>query len=43
MSYEIAVSLTPEQRAQLEDRARDEVRSVSSYVAKLIVEELGRG
>lgn len=40
VSYEIAVSLTPEQKAQLEVKARDEVRSVSSYVAKLIVEEL---
>jgi hypothetical protein len=35
--------LTPDQKAQLEARARDQVRSLSSYVAKLIVEELGRG
>jgi len=37
------VPLTVEQRARLEAKARDQVRSVSSYVAKLIVEELGRG
>jgi hypothetical protein len=43
VSYRIAVSLTPEQKAQPEARARDQVRSVSSYVARLIVGELGRG
>jgi hypothetical protein len=35
--------LTVDQKALLEARARDQVRSVSSYVAKLIVEDLGRG
>jgi hypothetical protein len=28
---------------QLQARARDRVRSVSSYIARLIVEDLGRG
>ena len=41
--YEIAVSLTAEQRGKVEDRARDEVRSVSSLVALLIVADLRRG
>jgi hypothetical protein len=40
VSYELAVSLTPEQKAQLEAKARAEVRSLSSYVARLIVEHL---
>jgi hypothetical protein len=35
--------LTVDQKAQLQARAREEMRPVSSYVAKLIVEELGRG
>ncbi len=39
-AYEIAVPLTAEQRRKVEDRARDEVRSVSSYVALLIVADL---
>jgi hypothetical protein len=43
ISYELAVPLTPDQKAQLQARARDQVRSASSYVGKLIVEELGRG
>jgi hypothetical protein len=43
VSHEIAVSLTIDQRAQLQARARDQVRSVSSYVARLIAEERGRG
>ncbi len=38
--YEIAVPLTAEQRRKVEARARDEVRSVSSYVALLIVAAL---
>ncbi len=41
--YEIAVSLTAEQKEKVEDRARGEVRSVSSYVALLIVADLRRG
>ena len=40
---EIAVSLTAEQKEKVEDRARDEVRSVSSLVALLIVADLRRG
>ena len=39
-AYEIAVPLTPEQKGKVEDRARDEVRSVSSLVALLIVAAL---
>ena len=39
-AYEIAVRLTAEQKEQVEDRARDEVRSVSSLVALLIVADL---
>ncbi len=41
--YEIAVPLTPEQRRKVEARAREELRSVSSYVALLIVADLRRG
>ncbi len=41
--YEIAVPLTAEQKGKVEDRARDEVRSVSSLVALLIVAHLRRG
>jgi hypothetical protein len=37
------VPLTPDEREQLQARARDQVRSVSSYVGKLIVEHLARG
>jgi hypothetical protein len=43
ISYTIAMPLTVDQKAQLQARAREEMRPVSSYVAKLIVEELGRG
>ena len=42
-AYGIAVPLTAEQKRQVEARARDEVRSVSSYVALLIVADLRRG
>ncbi len=41
-TYGIAVPLTPEQKRKVEHRAREEVRSVSSYVALLIVAALGR-
>ncbi len=41
-AYGIAVPLTAEQKRKVEARARDEVRSVSSYVALLIVAALGR-
>ncbi len=40
---EIAVPLTAEQKRKVEARARAEVRSVSSYVALLIVADLRRG
>ena len=42
-SYSIGVPVTAAQRAELKTRARDQMRSVSSYVAKLIVEDLARG
>ncbi len=36
------MQITVAEKKKLRARARDEVRSVSSYVAKLIVEALGR-
>ncbi len=43
-AYEIGVPLTAEQKKRkVEHRAREEVRSVSSYVALLIVAGLRRG
>ncbi len=42
-AYEVAVPLTAEQKRKVEARAREEVRSVSSYVALLIVADLYRG
>ena len=42
-AYAIGLPLTVAQRAELKTRAKDQVRSVSSYVAKLIVEDLVRG
>ncbi len=41
--YEIAVPLTAGQKRKVEARARDELRSVSSYVALLIVADLHQG
>ena len=38
--YEVAVPLTAEQKRKVDSRARAEVRSVSSYVALLIVAAL---
>ncbi len=38
--YEIAVPLTPDQRAELEARAQKQMRSMSSYVALVIAENL---
>ena len=38
--YQVTVPLTAEQKRKVEARARDEVRSVSSYVALLIVADL---
>ncbi len=40
MAYEIAVPLTLDQRAELEARARTEMRSVTSYVALVIAKNL---
>ena len=40
---ELGATLTAEQKRKVEARARDEVRSVSSYVALLIVADLRRG
>ena len=42
-AYEVAVPLTAEQKRKVEAQARDEVWSVSSYVALLIVADLRRG
>ena len=42
-AYEVAVPLTAEQKRKVEAQARDEVRSVSSLVALLIVADLRRG
>jgi hypothetical protein len=42
-SRETPVPLTPDQWTQLEAKATDQVRSPSSYIAKLIVEDLTRG
>ena len=39
-SYEIAVPLTADQRAELEAKAQKQMRSMSSYVALVIVENL---
>ena len=41
--YHVGIQLTVEQREELEARAADEARSLSSYVARLIVASLGRG
>ena len=43
VSYSIGAPLTAAQRAEFKARATDQVRSVSSYVARLIVNDLGRG
>jgi hypothetical protein len=43
VSYDIAVPFTPEEKAKLQAKATAQVRSVSSFVAKLIVADLGRG
>ncbi len=42
-AYEVAVPLSAEQNWKVEHRAREEVRSVSSYVALLIVADLHQG
>ncbi len=43
IGYELVVPITIPDRRELEERAEKELRSLSGYVAKLIVEELGRG
>ncbi len=40
VAYEIAVPLTLEQKAELEARARTQMRSVTSYVALVIAKNL---
>ncbi len=40
IGYELVVPITIPDRRELEERARQQLRSLSSYVAKLIVEEL---
>ena len=42
IGYELVIPITIPDRRELEERARRELRSMSSYVAKLIVEELDR-
>ncbi len=42
IGYELVVPITIPARRELEERARKELRSLSSYVAKLIVEELSK-
>ena len=41
--YELVVPITIPDRRALEERARQQLRSLSSYVAKLIVEDLATG
>ncbi len=40
VSCEIAIPLTPDQRAELEAKAQKQMRSMSSYVALVIAENL---
>ena len=40
IAYDIAVPLTREQRAELNTKAQKQMRSVSSYVALVIAENL---
>ena len=41
IGYELRVPITIPDRRELKERARQQLRSLSSYVAKLIVEDLG--
>ena len=41
-AYEVIVPLTIPERRQLEERAKNEMRSVSNYVTKLVLEEIAR-
>jgi hypothetical protein len=40
IGYELVVPITISDRRELEERARQELRSLSGYVAKLIVEDV---
>ena len=40
--YELVLPITIPGRRELEERARKELRSLSGYVAKLIVEDLSK-
>ncbi len=40
--YELVVPITIPDRRELEERARKELRSLSGYVARLIVEDLSK-
>ncbi len=40
VAHEIAVPLTPDQKAELDAKAQKQMRSVSSYVALVIAENL---
>ncbi len=42
IGYELVVPITIPDRRELEERARKELRSLSGYVAKLIVEDVAR-
>lgn len=41
-SYHIAIQISPAEKKKLQARARAEMRSVSNYVAKLVIEDLRR-
>ncbi len=42
VSYDIAVQIGPAEKKKLQARARAEMRSVSKYVTKLVIEDLHR-
>ena len=42
VGYELVVPITIPDRRELEERAQKEMRSLSGFVARLIVEEVGR-
>ncbi len=42
IGYELVVPITIPDRRELEERARKELRSLSSYVARLIVEDVAK-
>ncbi len=42
VSYDIAVQIGPAEKKKLQARARADMRSVSSYVTKLVIEDLHR-